>query len=65
MDEDNKDVIEMGLPCLCPRCGDAIMVKINLPYPLVDILTPDELPDDIKDAIINSQNDTPQEPEAA
>ena len=60
----NDEVIEMGLPCQCPHCGAGILVKINQPYPLIDILTPDELPEEIQGAIVN-QNDNTQEPEAA
>lgn len=62
--EENESV-KMALPCLCPHCGHGIVVEINQPYPLVDILTPDELPEEVKDAIINSKNDITEEPEAA
>lgn len=60
--EEDKDVIKMALPCLCPQCGQAILIEINQPYPLIDILKPDELPAEIQDAIINTPNDITQDP---
>ena len=55
--------IKMVVPCACPHCGEPIVLNINQPYPTIDVLTPEQTPDDIKNVIV--KNDTPQEPEAA
>jgi len=57
--EDNESV-KMALPCECPHCGLPIVVQLHQPYPLIDILTPDEVSEEIKDAIIQSK-DEPEE----
>lgn len=57
------NVIKMVVPCACPHCGKEIVVSINQPYPTVDVLSPDEASDDIKNVIENY--DTPEDPEAA
>jgi hypothetical protein len=59
-----EQTIKMVVPCDCPHCGQQIILNINQPYPTVDVLTPQELPEEIKN-VIENQNDTPQEPEAA
>lgn len=64
MENNDDNVIKMALPCLCPQCGEAILIEINQPYPLIDILTPGELPEEIQDAIINQPHDTSKEPSA-
>lgn len=58
-----NDSIKMVVPCVCPHCGDQIVVNINQPYPTIDVLSPDQAPDDIKNVIEN--HDTTQEPDAA
>lgn len=57
------DSIKMVVPCECPHCGEPIVLNINQPHPTIDVLTPEETPDDIKNVIVN--NDSSQEPDAA
>lgn len=57
------DSIKMVVPCTCPHCGGEIVVGINQPYPTIDVLTPEQAPDDIKNVIENY--DTTPEPDAA
>ena len=48
MDENS---IKMVVPCSCPHCGGDIILNINQPYPDIDVLTPEQVPDDIKNII--------------
>lgn len=53
----------MVLPCACPRCGEDIIIDMNLPYPTIDVLAPADVSDEIKNVIEN--HDNTESPEAA
>lgn len=58
-----NETIKMVVPCECPHCGNPIVLNINQPYPTVDVMRPEEAPDEIKNVIDN--HDITEEPEAA
>jgi hypothetical protein len=45
--------IKMVVPCSCPHCGAEIVLNINQPHPSIDVMTPDQVPDEIKNVIQN------------
>jgi len=55
---------KMIFPCSCPHCGQDIIIDLNQPHPTIDITTPEEVPDDIKE-IIENEHDITETPEAA
>jgi uncharacterized protein YbbK (DUF523 family) len=60
-----EDTTKMIVTGQCPHCAGGIVVGINTPNPSVDIMTPDEVDEDIKNAINQKEDDITQEPEAA
>ncbi len=58
-----EQTIKMVVPCECPHCGQPIVLNITQPHPVVDVMTPEQLPEEIKNVIEN--HDTTQEPEAS
>lgn len=58
-----NESIKMVLSCDCPHCGQQIIVNINQPHPSVDVIHPDQAPDEIKNVIDN--HDTTSGPKTA
>lgn len=52
-----ENVIKMISPCLCPHCGKSIVVNVDLPHPTLDIMAPEEAPEDVKEIINQNNND--------
>ncbi|MBW2559182.1 MAG: hypothetical protein JRD69_10195 [Deltaproteobacteria bacterium] len=54
--------VKMVLPCKCPHCHMDIVVKLDMPSPVVtDVLKPDDVDEDIK-KLIKEEDDITKEP---
>jgi len=60
-----EDATKMVVEGQCPHCAGGIVININAPHPTVDILSPDDVDENIKNVLSETQNDYPEEPEAS
>lgn len=53
----SEESTKMVLPCTCPHCDKPIVIDLDVPHPTIDVMMPEEVPEEIQN-IIENQNDS-------